>query len=73
MLYNEHVESVIESLRRFANDKDTDLILLRNHLEQIICDVIVEIDKKVELGKEYERLYGAREWDSERKNNPFNT
>jgi hypothetical protein len=57
MLYKEHIESVIESLRRYANDQNTDLILLRNHLEQIICDVVVEIDKKVELGKEYQRKY----------------
>jgi hypothetical protein len=57
MSYEEHVESVIESLRKYAKDEDTDLVLLRNHLDQIICDVIVEIDKKIELGKEYERLY----------------
>lgn len=57
MLYKNHVESVCESLKRFAEDKDTDLLLLRNHLQQIICDVIVEIDNNVKLGEDYERLY----------------
>lgn len=46
MLYVEHVESVIKSLKKFANDEDTDLVLLKNNLDQIICDVIVEIDKQ---------------------------
>lgn len=47
MLYKEHIESVCESLKRFSENRDTDLILLRNHLEQIICDVTVEIDQEV--------------------------
>ena len=61
MLYQEFMESVIDSLRKYANDENTDLVLLKNHLDQIICDVIVEIDKKMELGKEYERLYVNRD------------
>jgi chromatin remodeling complex protein RSC6 len=57
MIYREHIESVIHSLRKYANDEPTDLFLLKNHLEQIICDVTVEIDNKVEMGKKYEELH----------------
>ncbi|WP_197205310.1 hypothetical protein [Cytobacillus firmus] len=46
MSYEEHVESVITSLRAFATDQETDLYLLKNHLNQIICDVIHEINEK---------------------------
>lgn len=51
MLYKDHVESVIESLRKFAIDEDTNLDLLRNHLEQIICDVIVTMDNRQKVVK----------------------
>lgn len=57
MEYKDYVESVIDSLRKFANNKDTDLILLRNHLEQIICDVIAETNERICLGENYKRLY----------------
>jgi hypothetical protein len=51
MSYEEHIESVIKSLRDFADNKETNLVLLRNHLEQIVCDIIVEINEE-ELTKE---------------------
>jgi hypothetical protein len=46
MLYKEHIDSVCDSLKKFSVNEETDLVLLRNHLQQIICDVIVEIDRK---------------------------
>jgi len=43
MSYEEHIESVIKSLRDFADNKETDLVLLKNHLEQIVCDINEEL------------------------------
>lgn len=63
MEYKDHVESVIKSLRKFANNQDTDLILLRNHLEQIICDVIAEGNEKIKLGEEYKKKYLGEQFD----------
>jgi hypothetical protein len=42
MTYKEHVDSVIEQLRAFAEDKKIDLILLKNHLQGIVDDIEIE-------------------------------
>ena len=39
MTYKQHVYSVIEQLKKFAVNEDTDTILLKNHLEGIIQDI----------------------------------
>lgn len=43
MGYKHHMETIIDSLQKFAKNEKTDLVLLKNHLEQVLSDVAFEI------------------------------